>query len=325
MPLHVVLLIVALIASAAPGATQPPAPRIACDSPVYDYGAVDNRQTVEHTFLLRNDGTLPLVITEVRAGCGCTTTALSTNTISPGHTARLTARLSLQGIMGPKPSSIYLHSNDPQNPVFACQFTGTALAELEVSPARISTVILPGGDEVDQRISIVNRTGQPLHLTGIRTADFFTAEAVTNENGIAYSLIVRLVPGLKAPGADGTLVVTTDHARYARLEIPVSVAVSSEIIALPSAVNLDPSASAARQARYVVLRSTRGAPFNVTKIVSEPPDLPAAIQSGKPTWVRLRVGPAGGSGWTGGVLRISTDSSNTPEILVPVTIGPDGP
>ena len=170
-------------------------PHLTCEQPIYDYGVCDNKKDVEHTFVLRNDGALPLIISQVRAGCGCTTTALNTNTIPPGGTARLDAKLTLRGIVGAKRASLYVQSNDPQNPVWTCYFTGTAVTELEITPPQFSFAATVGYPSTEQQATIVNRTDTPLHITGVETSSFFTAVVLTNTQGRAYTVTVRLAAG----------------------------------------------------------------------------------------------------------------------------------
>ncbi len=303
-------------------AAQTKGPHLACEQPVYDYGVCDNKKDVEHTFVLRNTGALPLIVSEVRAGCGCTTVALNTNTIPPGGIADLTAKLTLRGIVGAKRASITVHSNDPQAPIWTCCLTGTAVTELDIAPAQVTAAATAGSPAIEQRVAIVNRTDTPLHITGVEAAGFFTAEVATNTDGKAYTVTVRVAAGLEPPGANGVLVLTTDHPGYRRLEVPVSVTVQTPIAALPPLVMLNRDTSGNAEARYVMVRSTREVPFAVTSIEADPASLPVNVQSVKPIWTRLRVGPVATAGLTGGVIRVHTDLPAMPEIDIPVRIEP---
>jgi len=312
------LAIVAAIGLTASAQTN--GPHLTCAQPVFDYGVCDNKKDVEHTFVLRNEGNLPLVVSQVRAGCGCTTVSITTNTIPPGGTASLNSRLSLRGIVGAKRASVYVHSNDPQTPVWTGYFTGTAVTELDIAPAQVTVTATSGSPPVEQRVAIVNRSDALLHITGMETGTFFTAEVTTNTAGRAYTITVRLAAGVEPPGANGVLVLTTDHPGYRRLEIPVSITVQTEIAALPPRLVLNRGNGGNAEARYVMLRSTREQPFTVTSIETAPPGLPVSIQSVKSIWTRLRVGPISTAGLTGGVIRVHTDSPAMPEIAIPVKV-----
>ena len=116
------------------GQTNSPRARLVCDEPLFDYGIRPNSIEVDHNFVIRNTGDLPLVISQVRSGCGCTRAQLSQNTLAPGSNAVLSARLSLRGVVGPKQTNIYLHSNDPVSPVFQCKMAGSAVMDPSAVP-----------------------------------------------------------------------------------------------------------------------------------------------------------------------------------------------
>jgi hypothetical protein len=120
------------------GQTNMPHPRLVCDEALFDFGTRSNSIDVDHDFTIRNMGDTPLVISQVRSGCGCTQAKLSQNTIEPGSNSVLSARLSLKGIIGAKRTSIYLHSNDPEKPIFQCQISGTAVGDLSVPSPKIT-------------------------------------------------------------------------------------------------------------------------------------------------------------------------------------------
>lgn len=125
------------------GQTHSPQPRLVCVEPLFDYGVKSNSIEIEHDFILRNAGGMPLIISQVRSGCGCTRAQLSHNTLAPGSNAVLSARLSLRGVVGPKQTHIYLHSNDPVNPVFQCKITGSAVMDPAVIPPPPATPVPP--------------------------------------------------------------------------------------------------------------------------------------------------------------------------------------
>lgn len=51
----------------------------------YDFGKIRKDQPVTKEFSFTNDGNAPLVITSVKASCGCTVTEYSKEAIAPGE------------------------------------------------------------------------------------------------------------------------------------------------------------------------------------------------------------------------------------------------
>jgi len=102
------------------------ASRIHCENPVYQFGSCDNAEIVEHRFLLKNLGTVPLEIEKVRACCGVSA-SLEDTTILPGSNTVLHMSFSLQGRKGPQLKTIYVISNDPKTPFYKLRLIGRAV------------------------------------------------------------------------------------------------------------------------------------------------------------------------------------------------------
>jgi len=105
----------ALLALLVLGLAAAAAPQIEVDSDTYDFGSILEGFAIEHTFVLTNTGDETLVIDQVRATCGCTTTGLATNELQPGQSVELDAVVGTTGFGGSTISkSIYVYSNDPE-------------------------------------------------------------------------------------------------------------------------------------------------------------------------------------------------------------------
>ena len=125
--------------------SQPKSPKIACKQPVHEFGAVDNSQSVEHTFVMWNEGEAPLEIGRVRACCGATA-EIADKTILPGTNTTLKIKLSLRGRNGKQQKSFYIASNDPEQRYYQLQLTGAAVAMVDqedtkeiVIPVRVAS------------------------------------------------------------------------------------------------------------------------------------------------------------------------------------------
>ena len=320
------ILLSGYLAAALPVSPPPPVtgrPAIHCDEPVYDYGARSNTEDVRHTFVLRNDGDTPLVISQVRSGCGCTLAELDRYTIPPGETANLSARLSLKGYSGPKHSSLYLHSNDPSNAVFLCRFTGTAEAELELTPTGFLFNVSPESSNLTASITLLNRTPQALHITGVdRPSSCQAITVVTNEPGKRYTLTATSES--PAGSVQNTLSLYTDHPRYPRLDIPFKLAVLRDLNVYPEVLEVKATApEALLDSRFIIIQSRDNKPFTVTQYEVVPPCVPLSLHTVKPFWVRLKVGPARfAEAMTGVVVRVHTDMPRQPLIEVPIRVMP---
>lgn len=102
------------------------APRIAVDQPVYDFGEIKEGIIVTHAFVIRNEGTDPLVFTrKPYSSCGCTVAALPKEVLLPGESLELVATFDSSGFGGRHVrKEIRVYTNDPQTPVVVLALVG---------------------------------------------------------------------------------------------------------------------------------------------------------------------------------------------------------
>ena len=87
---------------------------ISFDKTTFDYGVIKAGSDGHRFFTVKNTGDKPLIVNEVKPGCGCTTPEWSKDPILPGKTAQIKVGYNT-GIKGPFNKVIEVYSNDPQN------------------------------------------------------------------------------------------------------------------------------------------------------------------------------------------------------------------
>ena len=103
-------------------------PSLLCEELKYDFGLLASTGHMEHSFILKNGGSAPLDISQVKTACGCTAAKLGTNSLAPGTQTALAVSMNLQGRSGHQRKSIYVHSNDPVMQICQLNIVGEALA-----------------------------------------------------------------------------------------------------------------------------------------------------------------------------------------------------
>lgn len=88
---------------------------ISFDKTVFDYGKITAGSDGHRYFTVKNTGDKPLILTEVKPACGCTTPEWSKDPILPGKSAQIKVgyNTNLSGAFS-KPIEVF--SNDPKNP-----------------------------------------------------------------------------------------------------------------------------------------------------------------------------------------------------------------
>ena len=89
-------------------------PRAIPTEPIKDFEVVAKGEVIVHEFEIKNEGTAPLEITDVRPACGCTI-ANYDKVIAPGATGKIKATVKTDNFAGPISKSIAVFTNDPDN------------------------------------------------------------------------------------------------------------------------------------------------------------------------------------------------------------------
>lgn len=76
-----------------------------------DFGDIVQGAKVEHTFVLTNSGTAPLVISNVAATCGCTVPSWPKEPVAPGKSAEIKVSFNSTGKIGKQNSVVRIYSN----------------------------------------------------------------------------------------------------------------------------------------------------------------------------------------------------------------------
>ena len=79
-------------------------------APDFDFGTVRSGTTVEHDYVVENNGTVAVRISQVRSSCGCTVVQASNEDIPPGGKSTIHVRFDTTGRNGRQHKSIYVQT-----------------------------------------------------------------------------------------------------------------------------------------------------------------------------------------------------------------------
>lgn len=254
-------------------AVPAPAPRLACDGPEFDFGVVDNSQTVEHTFLLRNEGDLTLEISQVRPSCGCTVAHISERNVPAGGETKISTKLSLAGRQGQQHKAITVESNDPQQPRFVLTLKGTAGTALDVQPSRLMQSQLAPGSQPTGTVQITGMAGTPFKVLAVEsTSEQISARVVTVEEGRVYQLVVSPTQPLSPGQTEATLTVKTDHPQRPNLQVPVLFMAKADLVVAPREL-IFPMPSSEPVTRYLIVRANDNQAFQIARVEVPSPEI----------------------------------------------------
>jgi len=93
-----------------------PDPRLEVDRVQHDFGTIPPTEKIEAVFNVTNKGAKTLEISRIQTSCGCTAAMMDSQTIKPGETSRLKVTFDPRGKNGRQGKTLWLYTNDPQNP-----------------------------------------------------------------------------------------------------------------------------------------------------------------------------------------------------------------
>jgi Protein of unknown function (DUF1573) len=307
------------------------APKAVVPEPVADLGTVDRGETVTHDFVVRNEGDAPLELLEVRPGCGCTVASFD-KVIAPGASGKVHAELDTSSIRsGSTMKAISVVTNDPDNaqlqltlmvkitdylifnPGFARFIQGRG------HPPGVVDNIFFSPNFPDLKIDEVT-SPFPFLKVDVRAATESERrpEAAGNQWVLTLTLDYDQAP---IGPLNGVVKVQTNHPRQPVGELRVSGFVRPLVAVTPAAADFgEIDLSAPTFARFLV-QNFGADPLRVTGVE---PGLPGAegsfapIEEGRKYKVEVSLAADMAKGPFSGEVKIKTDSSAEPVIVVPI-------
>lgn len=145
--------------------------RISVSEEIGDLGEIGPEQPQSHIFTIKNEGGESLVIERVQAPCSCTATVLSEETLLPGKSTELEVTFNPSGYEGDISQSVYIYSNDPENPrqrlVIKANVKHIPVPKIHLSTTQWELGLLSSGDSPTIGVSISNQGDIPLEIENI--------------------------------------------------------------------------------------------------------------------------------------------------------------
>jgi Protein of unknown function (DUF1573) len=86
-------------------------PKLEFDKTQHDFGNIKEGEIVKHTFKFKNVGEAPLLISDVKPTCGCTTTNFTKTPVTPGGEGEIELQFDSSGKSGPQHKPVTVLAN----------------------------------------------------------------------------------------------------------------------------------------------------------------------------------------------------------------------
>ncbi len=148
-------------------------PRIFVESQEIDYGKINKGSDGTRTFLVKNIGNKPLLITACQSNCGCLTPTCPREPIMPGKSAKVEAHYFNTNTIGIFNKNIKIMSNDPITPSLVITIKGEVVEETSENVAKVTN-----GPRIHVDISAVDYGKYKINFSPTRS---ITVKNIGNE------------------------------------------------------------------------------------------------------------------------------------------------
>ena len=219
---------------------------IVFEKPRFDFGVVKAAGAVEHRFAFKVTGQYPVVISDVRASCGCVRSALSKKVFRPGETGvvPLVVHVASQA-EGKKRFELTLTVRDPNERIVTLTAEADIQSDVRIEPSNL-VVQLHDGQSSTHRFTIRDRRPRPLQINDVATSNPAMKATLLAVGKDAHERVVEVtIPaGLAAGRYNERLEIraeTTENPAFPEsvvLEIPINVLRPSTYTLLPERVRV---------------------------------------------------------------------------------------
>lgn len=324
-------MLAALVACSSSAAAKASAgPKAVAVDPIHDFGALPTGAPAVHAFTLRNDGSAPLLLREIRSDCACTAASYD-QTIAPASTGEVRIALDTAELSGPLVRTITVLTNDPATPSIALTVKADVRPVLVLKPgyARYSHVqketagligqTLYAADGADFRVLSVE-SPYPYLAASFREAA--AAERIQGVAGRQWRVETALSPEAPAGGLSDWVTIKTDHPRQRSVRLAISGIVNPPITVTPPAAELGPRSLAYPKLGSLTVKVHATEQIPVTRVDTDVEGLQVELKplvEGRSYRVEMRLTPQLPKGDFRGSVRIHTDSPKAPLLEVPIS------
>lgn len=163
--------------------------KIEFETTSHNFGTIsENGGKAIYDFAFKNIGNAPLILTNVRAGCGCTTPEWNRQPVAPGESGHIKVSYDPKNRPGSFVKSITVNSN-AENSVISLTIRGNvsrkpvgpydnykySIGQLKLTANNLNLGSLRNTEEVEKEIEIINSGSEPVNINVTSPDKYITA------------------------------------------------------------------------------------------------------------------------------------------------------
>ncbi len=301
-------------------------PDLRLDAYAWDFGAVDQGTSVEHTIKCRNAGDADLVITRLESSCGdCLVPTGRPQSIPPGGEGEVPLRVVTSGQRRGVRKELYISSNDPISPVVPFAVTGyVRLPQLAFSPTVLDFGRARRTDTVSRAAYVPVTEDDGVRVVSVSSGSSYVRVDLLpckSKERPGYIITATLARGAPLGELRSAVTIISDHPKQPKTEIPIAATIRGDIDLDRESFFLG-LAKKGEEKRCAVTVSTVGKdPLKIEKIDNPLPYLALDIKpkvEGKEYMLTATLKPSAPAGNIKGEVTIRTNDPDQSEIKAPV-------
>jgi hypothetical protein len=306
------------------------APKAVAVEPTKDLGVVSQGSKVTHEFVIKNEGNAPLVLHDVRPGCGCTVAEYDEK-IAPGGSGTVKAVMDTSDFAGAIAKGLTVFTNDPQAPTLELVMKAEVRTHIVAHPGYARYIYVQGAEPgtISQTMWTVDK-GVDLEILGVSSPYPYLKvgfrEAKQEERrpeaqGRQWIVTTTLTEEAPVGALTDYVIISTNHPQQTVARLPVSGFVRPQLAATPSVVNLGERKVDKPMQLSVHVRNFAEQEISLTDVASTLQGVTAEIkpiQEGREYQVQVTLGPELPKGALDGRIEVQTSSAQFPVLEIPI-------
>lgn len=260
----IILLCIIILFFACSG-KQVDGPGIDFENEIYDFGKVNEGESVKYTFKFKNNGTETLIIENVKSTCGCTLTGEYNKEVQPGASGEIPVELMTDGYPGEMSKIIKVLTNIPEKKEIGLTLQGTVYTPMSVNPKVLW--ILPNRTKpvsLSGSFTITNNTDKPLEILPITPSQKnVTADIITIEENKEFQIEITVNPPFKHERTEEMLKIQTNNPEKEYITLRYAYYLHAKVVVYPQSIFLEPGMTVKNVARIINVDNYFSGPISI--------------------------------------------------------------
>jgi len=206
-----------------PNEPQRTGPKLTFENTVHDFGEIGPGTKNTCEFKFKNTGDALLKITKIQSTCGCTVPKLAKKEYAPGESGAINVVYNAARAGGKVGKTLYVSSNDKEDPRIAVHIKGTIVTKVRYSPTRLR-LLLKGENGQAGPITLTSADNRPFSIKSVTaTGNWITVAFDPSEEKTSFVLKPQVDVGKLEKHMNGSVRIGLSHPKCRSISIPYNV------------------------------------------------------------------------------------------------------